>query len=97
MILRANIRVKDFNKFPNNIEILCPKELDVFAQLDDLNNFLKIKINKKYHSKEEILRDINITKIITQYIQFIKKKILLLKNYLVFILSFLSNIIINSI
>ena len=72
---------QDFNKFPNNIEILCPKELDVFAQLDDLNNFLKIKINKKYHSKEEILRDINITKIITQYIQFIKKKILLLKNY----------------
>ena len=75
-----NFNYKENNKFPNNIEMICPKEMDIFKQLDNFINFLNMKKNKNYNSKDEFMKDINISKFIVEYIQFIKKKILLLKN-----------------
>ena len=76
-----NFNCQDNNKFPNNIEMICPKEMDVLTHLENFDKFLNLKINKNYHCKDEYLKDVKIYKFIVKYIKFIKKKIQLLKTY----------------
>ena len=76
-----NFNEKNRNKFPNNIEMICPQKLNIFEQINNFSNYFNFKISKKYYSKEEILKDIKISEFIILYINFIKKKILLLKKY----------------
>ena len=76
-----NFNNKDKIKFPNNIDIICPKEMDVLIHLENLNKFLNLKMNKKSKIKDEFLKDININEFIVKYIKFINKKIQLMKTY----------------
>ena len=69
------------NKFPNNIEIICPKDINIFEQINNFTNFFNFKNCKKYYNKDEILKDAKINEFILQYINLIKKKILLLEKY----------------
>lgn len=76
-----NFHNKDKSKFPNNIDIICPKEMDVLIHLENLNKFLNFKMDKKPKIKDEFLKDININEFIVKYIKFISKKIELMKTY----------------
>ena len=76
-----NFNSEDKNKFPNNIDIICPKEMDVLIHLENLSKFLNLKLNKNFQSKDVYFKDININEFIGKYIKFIKKKINLLKTY----------------
>ena len=72
---------KKLNKFPNNIEIICPKNINIFEQINNFTNFFNFKNCKKYYNKDEILKDAKINEFILQYINLIKKKIILLEKY----------------
>ena len=81
--LVLNFNNKNTNKFPNNIEIICQKELNIFEKLDNFSNFFNRKAKKKYYNKDKVKEEVNepnIDKFIEFYIKFLKKKILLLKN-----------------
>ena len=60
---------------------LLIKRINFFEQINNFTNFFNFKNCKKYYNKDEILKDAKINEFILQYINLIKKKILLLEKY----------------
>ena len=78
-----NFNNKNTNKFPNNIGIICEKEINIFEKIDNFIKFFDYKANKKYYNKDKIKEEVNepnIDKFIGFYIKFLRRKIILLKN-----------------
>jgi hypothetical protein len=73
------------NKFINQIEIITPKEFDIEFVLQAIINYYNIKINNNYFDKNETIKNIQISKFILLYFQFIRNKIIILKKYSILI------------
>ena len=67
--------------FINIIDIIYPNNLDIDSILQHLINYYNTKINNNYFDKNEILKNIQINKIILLYSQFIRNKLNLLKKH----------------
>ena len=69
------------NIFINKIDTIIPNDFNVEIVLQNLINFLNIKINNNYYDKSETIKNIQISKFILLYFQFIRNKIIILKKY----------------
>ena len=74
----------NFNNGNSNLKsplkTLFPIDFDVLAEIDNVISFINYKISEKYFDKSETLKDIKISKYVLSYIEYIKKKINLIKN-----------------
>ena len=73
------------NIFINKIDTIIPNDFNVDIALQNLINFLNIKINNNYFDKNETIKNIQTSKFILLYFQFIRNKIILLKKYSILI------------
>ena len=69
------------NIFINKIDNIIPNDFKIEIVLQNLINFLNIKISNNYFDKSETIKNIQISKFILLYFQFIRNKIIILKKY----------------
>jgi len=69
------------NIFINKIDTITPNDFKIEIVLQNLINFLGVKIRNNYYDKSETIKNIQISKFNLLYFQFIRNKIIILKKY----------------